>query len=345
VTGMNTATTALTLSVVVPAYNEAEVLPTFHARLANVMGALGESWEVVFVNDGSNDATLAMMEDLQSADPHVVVVNLSRNFGKEIAITAGLDHAVGDAVIVIDADLQDPPEIIPHLVLGWRQGFDTVYAQRRRRHGETWVKKATANAFYRVMQRIGRVHLPPDTGDFRLISRRVVEALGQLREQHRFMKGLFAWVGYPSKAVFYDRAPRQAGQTKWNYWRLWNFALEGITSFTVMPLKIATYLGLIIGLLAAVYLCIILVKTILFGNPVAGYPSLMAVVLFLGSAQLVTLDVIGEYLGRVFKETKCRPLYLVERHLGRETGALANESVVQLGSVRLHESKRQPNLV
>jgi polyisoprenyl-phosphate glycosyltransferase len=341
---MNTATTSLTLSVVVPAYNEAEVLPTFHARLANVMGALGESWEVVFVNDGSNDATLATMEDLQSVDPHVVVVNLSRNFGKEIAITAGLDHAIGDAVIVIDADLQDPPEIIPHLVLGWRQGFDTVYAQRRRRHGETWVK-ATATAFYRVMKRIGRVHLPPDTGDFRLISRRVVEALGQLREQHRFMKGLFAWVGYPSKAVFYDRAPRQAGQTKWNYWRLWNFALEGITSFTVMPLKIATYLGLIIGLLAAAYLCIILVKTILFGNPVAGYPSLMAVVLFLGSAQLVTLGVIGEYLGRIFNETKRRPLYLVERHLGRETGALANESTVQLDSVRLHESKRQSNLV
>ena len=225
-----------------------------------------------------------------------VVVNLSRNFAKEIAITAGLDHADGDAVIVIDADLQDPPELIPQLVLRLRQCFDTVYAQRRRRQGETWMKKTTAKAFYRLMQRIGLVHLPPDTGDFRLISRRVLQALAQLREQHRFMKGLFAWVGFPSAAVLYDRAPRQAGRTKWNYWKLWNFALEGITSFTVMPLKIATYLGLIIGLLAAGYLSIILLKTILFGNPVAGYPSLMAVVLFLGGT-----DHAGrhwQYLGR-----------------------------------------------
>jgi polyisoprenyl-phosphate glycosyltransferase len=292
------------LSVVVPAYNEAEVLAAFHERLANVMAGLDDDWEVVFVNDGSSDATLALMQQLREVDPHVVVVNLSRNFGKEIAITAGLDHADGDAVIVIDADLQDPPELIPQLVLRWRQGFDTVYAQRRRRQGETWMKKITAKAFYRLMPRIGRVHLPRDTGDFRLISRRVLQALAQLREQHRFMKGLFAWVGYPSAAVLYDRAPRQAGRTKWNYWKLWNFALEGITSFTVMPLKIATYLGLIIGLLAAVYLSIILLKTILFGNPVAGYPSLMAVVLFLGGAQLITLGVIGEYLGRVFNLTK-----------------------------------------
>lgn len=312
-----------TLSVVVPAYNEAEVLGAFYARLARVMDGVGESWEVVFVNDGSNDATLAVLEGLRRDDPHVALVNLSRNFGKEIAITAGLDHTTGDAVIVIDADLQDPPELIPELVSVWREGFDTVYAQRRRRDGETWIKKATASGFYRLMQRMGRVQLPPDTGDFRLISRRVVEALGQLREHHRFMKGLFAWVGYPSKAVIYDRAARHAGQTKWNYWKLWNLALEGITSFTVMPLKIATYLGLFISLFAATYLCIIILKTILFGNPVAGYPSLMAVVLFLGGAQLVTLGMIGEYLGRVFNETKRRPLYFVERHLRSGTATEA----------------------
>jgi glycosyltransferase involved in cell wall biosynthesis len=303
------------LSVVVPAYNEEAVLPVFHERLRGVMNALGESWEVIFVNDGSNDTTLSVMEDLRRADPHVAILNLSRNFGKEIALSAGLDHATGQAVIVIDADLQDPPEIITELVSVWRQGFDTVYARRRRRDGETWLKKATASLFYRVMQRMGRVQLPPDTGDFRLMSRRVVEALRQLREQHRFMKGLFAWVGFPSQAVLYDRAPRHTGETKWNYWKLWNLALEGITSFTVMPLKFATYLGLAVGLGAIVYLCIIVVKTILFGNPVAGYPSLMAVVLFIGSAQLMTLGVIGEYLGRIFNETKQRPLYFVERHI------------------------------
>ncbi len=303
------------LSVVVPAYNETEVLAAFHARLSQVMNVLGETWEVVYVNDGSRDNTLAVMQDLRAADTHVAIVNLSRNFGKEIALSAGLDHAAGAAIIVIDADLQDPPEIIPELVAVWRQGFDTVYARRRVREGETWLKKATASLFYRLMQRMGRVHLPPNTGDFRLISRRVVEALGQLREHHRFMKGLFAWVGFPSKEVLYDRAPRHAGETKWNYWKLWNLALEGITGFTVMPLKLATYLGVAIGIFAIIYLCIIVLKTVLFGNPVAGYPSLMAVVLFIGSAQLITLGVIGEYLGRIFNETKQRPLYFVERHI------------------------------
>ncbi len=305
---------APTLSVVVPAFNEEEVLPALHARLSAVMAALGERWELVLVNDGSRDRTLAVMQSLRKADPHVAVLNLSRNFGKEIATTAGLDHARGEAVVVIDADLQDPPELIPELVRLWRQGFDTVYAQRRARAGETWLKRTTATAFYRLIARVSHVEVPRDTGDFRLMSRRVVEALRQLREQHRFMKGLFAWVGFPSTALVYDRAPRLAGSTKWNYWKLWNFALEGITSFTVMPLRVATYLGLFVGLGAAVYLAVVVIRTLLFGNPVAGYPSLMTVVLFMGGAQLVTLGVIGEYLGRVFNETKGRPLYFVERY-------------------------------
>lgn len=319
--------TTPTLSIVVPAYNEAEVLSVFHARVSRVMRALGESWELVLVNDGSLDATFAIMCDLGRRDPHVTIVNLSRNFGKEIAVTAGLDHARGEAVIIIDADLQDPPEVIPALVAAWRTGFDTVFAQRRRRDGESWVKRATAHGFYRLMRRVGHIEMPPDTGDFRLISRRVVEALRQVREHHRFMKGLFAWVGFPSTRVLYDRAPRHAGRTKWNYWKLWNFALEGITSFTVMPLKCATYLGLLIGLLAAIYLFQLILRTMLFGNPVAGYPSLMAVVLFLGGAQLVTLGVIGEYLGRIFNETKRRPLYFVERYLPGEgqTGEIQAE--------------------
>jgi glycosyltransferase involved in cell wall biosynthesis len=312
-----TSEAAPALSVVVPAYNEQEVLPEFHRRLAAALEGLGLAWEVVYVNDGSRDTTLTVMTGLQAADPRVAVVNLSRNFGKEIALTAGLDHARGsEAIVVIDADLQDPPELIPALIETWRDGFDVVYAQRNTREGETWVKKATAAGFYRVMQRLGgKVQMPPDTGDFRLMSRRAIDALLELREQHRFMKGLFAWIGFPSKAVRYDRAPRAAGVTKWNYWKLWNFSLEGITSFTVAPLKVATYVGLFTALGAVTYLTQLLVRTVFFGNPVAGYPSLLAVVLFLGGVQMMMLGIIGEYLGRIFNETKRRPLYFTERYV------------------------------
>jgi glycosyltransferase involved in cell wall biosynthesis len=308
---------APTFSVVIPVFDEAEVLPEFHRRLSVVMDLLG-TWEAVYINDGSRDASLRLLETLHCTDARVAIVNLSRNFGKEIATTAGLEHARGEAVIVIDSDLQDPPEVIPALAAGWRDGFDMVYAERRARDGETWPKRVTASLFYRLMHRVGRVHLPRNTGDFRLMSRRVVEAVLQLREQHRFMKGLFAWVGFPTTSVLYDRAPRQGGTTKWNYWNLWNFALDGITSFTVMPLKVATYLGLLVASFAVVFGAQLVVRTLLFGNPVAGYPSIMAVVLFLGGVQLITLGVIGEYLGRVFNETKRRPLYLVERFVPSE---------------------------
>ena len=301
-----------TFSVVVPAFNEADGLTEFHRRLANVMDLLG-SWEVVYVDDGSEDATRAVLERLRRDDPRIALISLTRNFGKEIATTAGLDHASGEAVVVIDADLQDPPEAIPSLVAAWRNGFDMVVAQRRSRRGETPLKRATAHLFYRLMRHTGRVRLPVDTGDFRLISRRAVDAVRQLREHHRFMKGLFAWVGFPATAVLYDRAPRQTGASKWGYWKLWNLALEGITSFTVVPLKVATYLGLFVALFAVVFGVQLVLKTLILGNPVAGYPSLMTVILFLGGVQLVTLGVIGEYLGRVFNETKQRPLYLVER--------------------------------
>jgi glycosyltransferase involved in cell wall biosynthesis len=301
-----------TISVVVPAYNEAAGLDNFHRRLVSALAGL-ESWEVVYVNDGSTDSTSAVMEAVHRTDDRVAVVSLSRNFGKETAITAGLDHAAGDAVVVIDADLQDPPELIPELVANWRAGFDMVYAKRRSRAGESWLKRGTARGFYRLMQRMGDLKLPEDTGDFRLMSRRVVDAVRQLREQHRFMKGLFAWVGYPTTYVLYDREARNNGVSKWSYWKLWNLALEGITSFTVMPLKLATYVGLGVALLSAIYAVQVIVKTLIIGNPVAGYPSLMTVVLFLGGVQLMFLGVIGEYLGRVFNETKQRPLYLVER--------------------------------
>ncbi len=303
-------------SIVVPVFNEAAGLAEFHRRLTQVMQDISHplgTWEVVYVNDGSRDESLAVMRALRAEAPQVAIVNLSRNFGKEIATTAGLDHASGAAVIVIDADLQDPPELIPELVAAWREGIDIVYAERRARAGEGWLKRATAAGFYRLMQHVGRVQLPRDTGDFRLMSRRVVDAVLRMREQHRFMKGLFAWVGYPSRAVPYDRAPRHHGDSKWSYWKLWNLALEGITGFTVMPLRVATYLGFLVALCAALYAAKVVVKTLILGDPVAGYPSLMTVTLFLGGAQLMTLGVIGEYLGRVFNETKGRPLYLVER--------------------------------
>ena len=305
------------LSVVIPLYNEAAVLGEFHARLARVMAGIGQPWEAVYVDDGSQDGSLGMLEALRPQHPEIGILRLSRNFGKEAAMTAGLDHVrASGAVIVIDADLQDPPEVIPDLVAGWRNGFDVVFAQRRSRAGETWFKRATASAFYRLMARLGGpVRLPPDVGDFRLMSRRSVDALLQLRERHRFMKGLFAWVGFPSCAVAYDRAPRAAGTSSWNYLSLFNLSVEGITSFTTLPLRIATWLGIATAIFAIGYGGEVVVKALLYGNPVPGYPSLMAVVLFLGGVQLVTLGVIGEYLGRVFNETKGRPLYIVGRHL------------------------------
>jgi glycosyltransferase involved in cell wall biosynthesis len=300
------------LSIVVPAYNEEEVLAEFHRRLGAVLDALPTGSEVVYVNDGSRDQTIKVVRTLRQADARVAVIDLNRNHGKEIALTAGLDFARGDAVIVIDADLQDPPELIPELIAHWHEGYDVVYGKRVSRDGETWMKKVTARYFYRFIRFVSRVQIPEDTGDFRLLSRRAVEALKQLREQHRFMKGLFAWIGYPQKAVLYRRDPRYAGASKWNYWHLWNFAIEGITSFSIAPLKLASYVGLITALGAFAYGTYMAVRTLLFGNPVPGYPSLIVVILFLGGLQLLALGVIGEYLGRIFDESKRRPLYFVQ---------------------------------
>jgi glycosyltransferase involved in cell wall biosynthesis len=300
------------LSVVVPAFNEEGVLTEFQARLAQVLDGVAAPSEIIYVNDGSSDNTLALMRRLQAEDARIAIVDLSRNFGKEIAMTAGLDHAHGDAVVVIDADLQDPPELIPQLIEQWQAGYDVVYAQRISRAGETTLKKATAHLFYRLIQRLSRVKIPQDAGDFRLLSRRAVDALAGLREQHRFMKGLFAWIGYPQKAIPYQREARYEGKTKWSYVGLWNFAIEGITSFSTIPLKVATYLGVATALGAFIYGMFIVLDTLFYGNPVPGYPSLLVVVLFLGGIQLMALGVIGEYLGRMFDETKGRPLYLVK---------------------------------
>ena len=313
-----------TLGVVVPCFNEEAVLGAFHARLMGVLDAMPVAARVLYVDDGSRDGTFAALEGLCAADPRVAALRLSRNFGKELALTCGLDHAPGDAVVVIDADLQDPPELIPELWARFRDGHDVAYAVRRSRAGESWLKRSTAAAFYRVIGRLADTPVPADTGDFRLLSRRALEALRGLRERHRFMKGLFGWVGFRQVGVPYDRAPRAAGRSSWNWWRLWNFALEGITSFSVAPLKLATYVGLATALLAFGYGAWIVAKTLLWGDPVAGYPSLMSVVLFLGGIQLMALGLIGEYLGRLYLESKQRPLYLIDQTLGSfgaDTGA------------------------
>ncbi len=314
---------APTLSVVVPAYNEAASLPAFHARLRAVLDASLERWECLIVDDGSTDATVAVAETLREDDPRLGLLVLSRNFGKEIALTAGLDRARGQAVVLIDADLQDPPELIPEMLAAWRAGADMVYARRADRRSDGWAKRLSSAAFYALMRRFGPVALPAQAGDFRLLGRNVVDALLELREHHRFMKGLYAWVGFRAQAIPCVRAPRVAGRTKWNWWKLWNLALEGITGFSVFPLKLASYLGLVVAGFDALFGGQLVLRTLLVGNKVAGYPSLMAVVLCLGGVQLMTLGVIGEYLGRVFNETKHRPLYVVARYAAAAPGPVA----------------------
>jgi polyisoprenyl-phosphate glycosyltransferase len=303
------------LSVVVPCFNEEEVIGVCHDRLTAILKSMPVNFEIVYVNDGSTDGTIQALKDIKNHEPSVAIIDFSRNFGKEIALSAGLDHARGDAVVVIDADLQDPPELIPELYKTLLEGYDVVYAKRQARDGETFLKKLTARYFYRVMRILVKPAIPEDTGDFRILSRRAVDTLKNFREQHRFMKGLFAWIGYPQKEIVYNRDARLAGKTKWNYWKLWNFALEGITSFSIEPLKVSTYLGLLTAVFAFVYALFIVYKTIVFGEPVRGYPSLMVVILFLGGVQLTVLGILGEYMGRIFNETKNRPLYIVKDYI------------------------------
>jgi glycosyltransferase involved in cell wall biosynthesis len=299
------------LTVVVAAHDEEAALPLLHPRLAAVLDGLDLETRVLYVDDGSRDRTWAVLCEIAALDPRVSLLRLSRNFGKELALTAGLDQVDTDAALVLDADGQDPPELLPQFVAHWRAGADVVYGRRSSRAGDSWLKRSTARAFYRVMNRLSDTELPSDAGDFRLVSRRVLDSLRTLRERQRFMKGLFAWVGYPTVAVDYERPARIAGSSKWNYWRLWNFALEGITGFSTAPLRVATYIGLASALVAFGYGGWIIFKTLAWGDRVAGWPSMMVVVLFLGGAQLMALGVIGEYLGRLYIESKQRPLYLV----------------------------------
>jgi glycosyltransferase involved in cell wall biosynthesis len=304
-----------TISILIPAYNEEPVLDKLFTRLANLANETKDyEFEFLFVNDGSKDQTLDFIKDYAATDSRVSYINLSRNFGKEIGMIAGLDHAVGDAVVIIDADLQDPPELIPEMIKLWEEGYDDVYAKRISREGESWFKKFTSKMYYKTLQSVTRIPIQEDTGDFRLLDRRVVEALKQFRESQRNTKAMFSWVGFHKKEILYNRDSRAAGETKWNYIKLVELAIDGITSFTTAPLRISTYAGVVVSILAFIYLVYLVIRTVFLGVDLAGYPSTMAVILFLGGVQLLSLGIIGEYIGRIFNETKQRPLYLIEEY-------------------------------
>ncbi|WP_367394905.1 glycosyltransferase family 2 protein [Cupriavidus sp. Agwp_2] len=302
------------LSLVVPFYNESEALDAFFMRVVPILESISSTrFEIVCINDGSSDDTLGKLVDVSRGDARIRVIDLTRNFGKEAALTAGIDEALGDAVIPIDADLQDPPELIPTLVQHWRQGAEVVLAQRASRATDSFLKRLTAAAYYRVHNSLSDLKIPENVGDFRLMDRAVVNALKQLPERHRFMKGLFAWVGFSTVVVQYERAPRCAGKSKFSGRRLWNLALEGITSFSSVPLHTWTYIGSVIAALAFCYGVYIVIRTLLLGVDVPGYASVLSVLLFFGGLQLIGLGVVGEYIGRIYDESKGRPIYLVRR--------------------------------
>ena len=300
------------VSIVAPCFNEADAVGAFAAAMFDVLGAADFDYELVFVDDGSTDDTRARLTALAQTQASIKVVVLSRNFGKEAALTAGLDHATGDAVVVIDVDLQDPPELILEFVAKWRDGFDVVYGKREDRTSDTTAKRVTAEGFYRLFNKISGVKIPENTGDYRLMDRRVVEAVKALPERSRFMKGLFAWAGYSSVGVSYVRPARTAGTSKFNFWRLWNFALDGVVSFSTAPLRVWSYVGAIVALLSFLYASFIVIRTLVTGVDVPGYASLLVFILFFGSVQLISVGVLGEYISRLFIEVKRRPIYLVD---------------------------------
>lgn len=304
-----------TITILIPAYNEEAVLEPLMKRLDSLAKSVKKyQFEFLFVNDGSRDKTLEIIKHYADIDERISYINLSRNFGKETAMIAGLDHCRHDATVIIDADLQDPPELIPEMITYWEEGFDDVFARRTSRAGESWFKKYTSQAFYSVLQKSTRIPIQRDTGDFRLLDKRCVKALTQFRESQRYTKGMFSWIGYKKKEITYDRDPRAAGESKWNYVKLLDLAIEGITSFTTAPLRISSVLGMFVSFLAFVYIVYLVGRTLLFGADLSGYPSTLAVILFLGGVQLLSLGVIGEYIGRIFNETKQRPLYFVEEY-------------------------------
>ena len=309
------------ISVIVPVYNEQHGLEPFFARLVPMLEGMDIEYEIVCVNDGSTDQSWALLVEQRKRNQRIKLVDLSRNFGKDAALTAGLQYAAGDAIIPIDADLQDPPELISDFVSMWRQGYEIVYAVRDSRESDSWLKRISASAFYKIYNALARVPMPANTGDFRLLDRRVVNAINNMPERNRFMKGLFSWVGFRSMPVYFTRQQRGSGKTKWSYWKLWNFALDGLTASTTMPLRIALYLGLLLSLFAFGYAVFLISRTIVQGVDLPGYASLMVVMLMLGGAQLVVLGVLGEYLGRIYDESKRRPVFIVRESVGFDPGA------------------------
>ena len=304
------------LSIVSPVYNEAENLGEFYSRVINATDNLNLEIEIIYINDGSQDSTIDIITKQRQIDNRITIIDLSRNFGKEIALTAGLDYSSGDAVIVIDADLQDPPELIPKLVEKWREGYDVVNAKRIKRKGESLLKKVMSYIYYRLLFYLSDINVPRDTGDFRLLNKNALDALLKLREKHRYMKGLFVWVGFKQKEIEYEREARFKGKTKWGFFSLFNLAFDGLTSFSIMPLRLASTIGFLSALIGFFYGAVIVFKTLFFHEPVAGFTSIVVLVTFFGGIQLLSIGIIGEYIGRIFNETKNRPLYVVKNIQG-----------------------------
>lgn len=306
-----------TISILVPCYNEESALRLFYVRTAEVIDELKEyDFEILFVNDGSQDGTLSIMQELHQRDSRVSYLDLSRNFGKEIAVIAGIDYLHGDAAIIMDADLQDPPELISEMIHWWQQGYDDVSAKRSSRAGESFFKKWTSHTFYRVLQHLTDIPIQPDVGDFRLLDKQCLDAVRLMRESQRYNKGIFSWIGFCKKEILFTRQPRVSGRSKWNYWKLLNLAIEGITSYSIAPLRVASFMGVLLSALSILYMAYIVIRTLIYGGDVPGYPSLISIILFIGGIQLLFLGIIGEYLGRIFNESKCRPLYFVKDYNG-----------------------------
>ena len=307
------------ITIIIPAYNEEESLPHLYERLEKLMNSMEHyEFEILFVNDGSKDNTINLIKEYREKDNRISYVDFSRNFGKEIAMVAGLDYATGDCVIFMDADLQDPPELIPELVKYWEEGYDDVYAKRNSRKGETWLKKFTSKMYYRVLQHLTNIPIQEDTGDFRLLDRRCVNALKKMRESQRQSKSMFSWIGYKKKEVLYDRDPRIAGKTKWNYKKLVDLAIDGITSFTTSPLRISTYISIPTFIVLFVYFVYVIAKCILTNTMIQAYQAIILLILFFSGIQILLFGIIGEYLGRIFNESKNRPLYLVNEYNGKK---------------------------
>ena len=307
------------ISVIIPAYNEEESLPILKQRMEKLMNSMENyEFEILFINDGSKDNTINIIKEMREEDNRINYVDLSRNFGKEIAMIAGLDYATGDCVIFMDADLQDPPELIPELVKYWEQGYDDVYAKRRSRKGETWLKKFTSKMYYKILQKTTKIEIQKDTGDFRLLDKRCVNALKKLREAERNTKSMFSWIGYKKKEVLYDRDPRVAGKTKWNYIKLIDLAIDGITSFTTSPLRISTYIAIPTFFLLFGYFIYVIAKCFVIKQAIQAFQAIILLILFFSGVQILLFGIVGEYLGRIFNETKNRPLYLVNEYNGKK---------------------------